>query len=191
LRLLRAGLHQPGRPLRRRNEFWRTEMGAIKTAFDNIGNGIKHAFEAVGEIAVGALTLDFKGIAKGMGDMVGAGGDMVRGALNLTPAALAANTLLDGAIDKALKQAGKLSDSMVRGALDTIGNDLDMVKNGAGDTLHGMMTGNVSEMGRGLFSTTIGAVSAVEDITPEGMAMNGGISGIRTLAAGNTPVPRA
>jgi len=165
-------------------------MGAIKTAFDNIGNGIKHAFEAVGEVAVGALTLDFKGIAKGMGDMVGAGGEMARGALNLTPVALAANTLLDGAIDKTLKQAGKLTDSMARGVFDSIGNDLDMVKDGVGGTLHGMLTGDAAEMGRSLLNTTVGALSAADDVTASGAAMNAGFSAIRTVA-GNTPAPRA
>ena len=159
-------------------------MGAIKSAFENIGNGIKHAFEAVGEVVKSAVTLDFGGVAKGVGHLVGAAGEMARGAVGLTPAALAANTLFDGAIDKVMEKAQSMGQSVVNGVLTTVGNDLDMVKNGLGQTVHGLATGNFAEMGQGILNTGMGAVSVAEDFTPEGLTFNAAGSAVQTVVSG-------
>jgi len=166
-------------------------MGAIKTAFDNIGNGIKHAFEAVGEVAVSAVKLDFGGVAKGMGHMVNSGGEMFRGAVELTPVVMAVNTMCDGAMDKALKREGQMLESVVNGVADTVGKDMDMVKNGVGGTLHGLVTGDMAEAGRSVVNTAIGAVSTVEDFTPEGLAVNAGFAALATVAAKRSGAPGA
>lgn len=66
-------------------------MGAIKKVFHSIGDGIKGAFEGVGHIVKGAVTLNFGEVAKGVGGVVSNG-------MALTPQALCANALMDGAM---------------------------------------------------------------------------------------------
>jgi hypothetical protein len=77
-------------------------MSAIGKAFKSIGKGIGQAFKSVGQIAKGVLTLDLKGAMNGVSGLLGAGLGIAAGIGNLHPAALAANTLMEGALNKLL-----------------------------------------------------------------------------------------
>jgi hypothetical protein len=85
-------------------------MSGIKTAFESLGQGISNAFKGIGEFLGGVLTLDFNTAGKGLSDIGHGVLDTGRGLVDLLPPALAANTLMDGAFDKALG-GGSDSDS--------------------------------------------------------------------------------
>ena len=87
-------------------------MGAIKNAFKAIAKGVEKAVHGAAQFAKGMATLNLKAAAQGLKEIAHAGTDIARGVINLTPAALAANTLLDGALDKMLKKASKVVDKV-------------------------------------------------------------------------------
>jgi hypothetical protein len=147
-------------------------MSAVKNAFENLGKDIEHAFQAVGEVAKGVLTLDFDEVGKGVKDLGSAALDAGRNMIDLSPVGLAANTLMDGALDKGLKAIDNQVEKVADNFVDGMANDLDTVKNGVEEVGEGLLTGNLSEMGKGLLDTAVGGFSTFEDFTPEGAAMN-------------------
>src|SRR5882672_10902059 len=95
-------------------------MGAIKHAIKAIEHGIEKAVKSVGQIAAGLATLDLKKAAAGVKGLADAGMDIARGAMDLTPAAMAANTLMHGALDKILKKAQKVATSVADKMVDSV-----------------------------------------------------------------------
>jgi hypothetical protein len=82
-------------------------MSAIGKAFKAIGDGIGDAFKSVGQIAKGVLTLDLNTALNGANGLFGAGLGTFNGVTSLHPASLAANTLIDGAMAKLLRDPGQ------------------------------------------------------------------------------------
>ena len=77
-------------------------MSAVGKAFQAMGEGIGKAFTGIAQIARGVLTLNPSEIAKGTCNIASAGMDALRQHINMLPASMAANTLLDGALDKVM-----------------------------------------------------------------------------------------
>ncbi len=131
-------------------------MSAIKKAFQAIGKGIEKAVHSVGQIAKGIVTLNLKAAAEGLKGLADATMTMARGAMNLMPAAMAANTLLDGALDKMLRKvqnsAQKLADSVV----DSVEGGLSNIKDGVVNTAKGIARGNFSKAFKGLTQLAMG-----------------------------------
>ena len=78
-------------------------MDAVKRAVNTIGDGIEKALKSVGQFAGSLATLELKGAADGLKSLASAGMERARGAFILTPAALGANSLMQGALDKVLQ----------------------------------------------------------------------------------------
>lgn len=87
-------------------------MSAIGNAFESLGAGIKNMFEGAGRLLKGAFTLDLKGATMGAAQMLSGGLEAASAASNLTPQAMAVNTLMEGALlsFKELGKLGKLSE---------------------------------------------------------------------------------
>jgi len=167
-------------------------MSSIGKAFENIGQGIKNAFEGVGHVIKGVCTLDLKGVADGAKEALGGVAEAGRGALDLAPPALAANTLMDGAFDKLVKNvenagldvAGKVVEGFEKGATD--------LKTGVGGMLHGAATLDCGAMLGGMLTATGGATQLGEMMTPSGLAATAGIASLEAAfekKAGST-LPR-
>ncbi|ABM31087.1 hypothetical protein QRO08_22530 [Paracidovorax citrulli] len=147
-------------------------MSAIKKAFQAIGKGIEKAVHSVGQIAKGIVTLNLKAAAEGLKGLADATMTMARGAMNLMPAAMAANTLLDGALDKMLRKvqnsAQKLADSVV----DSVEGGLSNIKDGVVNTAKGIARGNFSKAFKGLTQLAMGVVDTASNFGPGGVAKN-------------------
>lgn len=147
-------------------------MGAIKKAFKAIGHGIGEAAKGIGHIAKGVVTLDLKGIGKGIKEVAHAGGDIGRGVFNLTPATLAANTLLNGAADKLMKKAQGFTLKVADGMVDNLEGGLSSVKNGVMLTAKGIAHGNIGEALNGIASAAMGTLDVASNFGPGGVAKN-------------------
>lgn len=147
-------------------------MGAIKKAFKAIGHGIGEAAKGLGQIAKGVATLDLKGIAKGVKEISHAGTEISRGMLNLTPAALAANTLLNGAMDKILKKAQSITLKVADAMVDNVEGSLSNVKNGVIGTVKGLANGNIGQALNGIKNAAVGAMDLASNFGPGGVAKN-------------------
>lgn len=82
-------------------------MNPFSRVFSAIGHGIGGAFKGLSNIGKGLLTLDLKKAARGATGIVHGGLDVGRGLVDLTPAGLAGNTLLNGGTDKIVRLAQK------------------------------------------------------------------------------------
>jgi hypothetical protein len=144
-------------------------MSFITKAFEQMGRGIAGAFKATGEIAKGVLTLDLKGASTGVKNLVASELEVCRGGLNLTPAAVCANTLLNGAFDKLTTKIQSFGLSVATGVIDTVTNDLVQLKDGVIQTAHGLAKGNLGEMATGMVRTVDAAGKVSRDFTPSGL----------------------
>lgn len=147
-------------------------MGAIKKAFKAIGHGIGEAAKGIGHIAKGIATLDLKGIAKGIKEVGQGGTDIMRGAINLTPAGLAANTLLDGAMDKMMQKAQGLALKVANGVVDNVEGSLSNVKNGIMGAVKGLASGNIGDILNGIKTAAAGGLDFASNFGPGGVAKN-------------------
>lgn len=147
-------------------------MGAIKNAVKAIAKGIEKAVEGAGQFAKGIATLDLKAAAKGLKQIAHAGADIARGAINLTPAALAANTLLDGALDKVLKKAQKAVEKVADTMVDNLEGGLSNIKKGLENTVKGIATGDFNKVLSGVKDLALGAVETASNFGPGGIAKN-------------------
>ncbi len=147
-------------------------MSAIKKAFKAIGQGIEKAVHSVGQIAKGIATLDLKAAAKGFKGLADAGLTMARGAINLMPAAMAANTLLNGALDKVLNQVQKTAQKVADSVVDSVEGGLSNIKEGVVNTAKGIAKGNLSKALKGLGQLAMGAVETASNFGPGGVAKN-------------------
>ena len=147
-------------------------MSAIKKAFKAIGQGIEKAVHSVGQIAKGIATLDLKAAAKGFKGLADAGLTMARGAINLMPAAMAANTLLHGALDKVLNQVQKTAQKVADSVVDSVEGGLSNIKDGVVATAKGIAKGNLSKALKGLGQMALGAVETASNFGPGGVAKN-------------------
>jgi hypothetical protein len=147
-------------------------MGAIKKAFKTIGHGIGQAAKGIGHIAKGIATLDLKGIANGVKEIGQAGADIARGTFNLTPAALAANTLLDGALDKIMAKAQGLALKVGNSVVDNVEGSLSNVKNGVLGTIKGLASGNIGDILNGIKTAAMGGLDFASNFGPGGVAKN-------------------
>ncbi|MGM9488027.1 hypothetical protein [Ideonella sp. YS5] len=147
-------------------------MGAIKNAFKSIAKGIEKAVHGAAQFAKGMATLNLKAAAQGLKEIAHAGTDIARGVINLTPAALAANTLLDGALDKVLKKASSVVDKVADTMVDNVEGGLSNIKNGLENTVKGLATGDFSKVASGLKDLALGAVETASNFGPGGIAKN-------------------
>lgn len=147
-------------------------MGAIKNAFKAIAKGVEKAVHGAAQFAKGMATLNLKAAAQGLKEIAHAGTDIARGVINLTPAALAANTLLDGALDKMLKKASKVVDKVADTMVDSVEGGLSNIKNGLENTVKGLATGDFSKVANGLKDLALGAVETASNFGPGGIAKN-------------------
>ena len=145
---------------------------SIEKSFKNIGHSLEKGAKGFGRVMTSAARLDFKGMAAGMKEIGHATMDVGRNLLMLTPVALAANTLLDGALDKIAKQLQSKLEKVVDKVVDSTANNLTSVKDGLEKVGHGMITGNINEIGAGFTSAVIGVASAAGDFTPAGIMRN-------------------
>jgi hypothetical protein len=155
-------------------------MGAIKKAFKSIGHGIGEAAKGIGHIAKGIATLDLKGIAKGVKEIGHAGAEIARGAVNLTPAGLAANTLLDGALDKIMEKAQGTLLKVADGMVDSVEGSLSNVKNGIMGAIKGLATGNISDILKGITTAAAGGLDFASNFGPGGVAKNVALMAVET-----------
>ncbi|SFD78349.1 hypothetical protein [Paracidovorax konjaci] len=147
-------------------------MGAIKKAFQAIGKGIEKAVNSVGQIAKGLATLNLKAAAAGLKGLASAGMDIARGAMNLMPAAMAANTLLDGALDKALRKVQNAAQKVADSVVDSVEGGLSNIKDGVVNTAKGIAKGNLSKALKGLTQLAMGAMETASNFGPGGVAKN-------------------
>lgn len=84
-------------------------MSAIGNAIKGVVHGIEGALKGVGEVAKGVLTLDFGKAAKGIGDIAKGSIETATSEFKLSPAGLAASTLLDSATKKAGADASAIA----------------------------------------------------------------------------------
>ncbi|NRF72191.1 hypothetical protein HLB44_34925 [Aquincola sp. S2] len=163
-------------------------MSFISKAFETIGKGISTAFKATGEIAKGVLTLDLKGAAKGVSHLLEAEMQIFGGVAKLTPAAVCANTLLNGAFDKLLDKTQKFGLSVANGVINKVADDLAQVKDGVFMTVNGLATGDLGKVTEGLAQVTDGVSDVARDFTPKGLAENTAESVIATVVCGEQKV---
>lgn len=162
-------------------------MSTIGKAFENFGHGIKNAFVGVGNVIKGVCTLDLKGVGDGMKKTLDGVAEAGRGAIGLTPPALAANSLMDGAFDKMIKDvqgaglnvAGKVIDSAEGGATD--------VKTGVCGTFQGLARHDGVAMLGGMLQAGSGASQLAELTTPSGLAATTGIASLETALEKKKP----
>jgi hypothetical protein len=147
-------------------------MGAIKNAFKAIAKGVEKAVHGAAQFAKGMATLNLKAAAQGLKEIAHAGADIARGAINLTPAALAANTLLDGALDKVLKKAQNVVQKVADTMVDSVEGGLSNIKSGLENTVKGIATGNLGMIASGITDLAMGAVETASNFGPGGIAKN-------------------
>ncbi|AVS87231.1 hypothetical protein C8238_02300 [Paracidovorax avenae] len=147
-------------------------MSAIKKAFQAIGKGIEKAVSSVGQIAKGIVTLNLKAAAQGLKGLADATLTMARGAMNLMPAAMAANTLLDGALDKVLNKVQKTAQKLADSVVDSVEGGLSNIKDGVINTAKAIAKGNFSKAFQGLTQLAMGVVDTASNFGPGGVAKN-------------------
>ncbi|BFO53773.1 hypothetical protein [Acidovorax sacchari] len=147
-------------------------MSAIKKAFQAIGKGIEKAVHSVGQIAKGIVTLNLKAAAEGLKGLADATMTMARGAMNLMPAAMAANTLLDGALDKVLNKVQKTAQKLADSVVDSVEGGLSNIKDGVVNTAKAIAKGNFSKAFQGLTQLAMGVVDTASNFGPGGVAKN-------------------
>lgn len=143
-------------------------MGAIKKAFKSIGK----VLEGVGQFAKGLATLDLKSAAAGLKKVAAGSMDLAREAINLTPAAFAANKLLDGALDKVLKKAQKLATKVTDSMVDSVEQGLSNIKDGVVNTAKGIAKGDLKQVLNGIKDLGLGAMETASNFGPGGIAKN-------------------
>lgn len=147
-------------------------MSAIKKAFQAIGKGIEKAVSSVGQIAKGIVTLNLKAAAQGLKGLADATLTMARGAMNLMPAAMAANTLLDGALDKVLNKVQKTAQKLADSVVDSVEGGLSNIKDGVINTAKAIAKGNFSKAFQGLTQAAMGVMDTASNFGPGGVAKN-------------------
>jgi hypothetical protein len=147
-------------------------MGAIKNAIKSITKGIEKAAHGLGQFAKGMATLNLKAAAQGLKEVAHAGAEIARGVINLTPAAMAANTLLNGALDKILKKAEKVVDKVADTMVDNVEGGLSNIKKGVENTVKGIATGDFKKVVSGMKDLALGAVDVASNFGPGGIAKN-------------------
>jgi phage-related protein len=153
-------------------KFFKNIGKSCEKAIKNIGHDIQKGAKGFGHVMTSAARLDFKGMAAGMKEISHAAMDAGRNLLMLTPVALAANTLLDGALDKIMGKLQSKVEQVMDKVVDSTANNLASVKDGLQHVGHGMITGNINEIGAGFASTVVGVASAAGDFTPAGIMRN-------------------
>ncbi len=163
-------------------------FSSIGNAFKAVGQGIQGGLEGAARLAGSAVKLDFKGMADAVTKIGGGVLDVAHGAGNLTPAAIATNTLLDGAYAKA---TGFAKDKVLQvgdGVVQQMAGDLSAVKDGTLQAARGLVTGDPAAVLQGTLGAGMGAVATVGNFTPEGLAANAAMSATnvatQTLAGG-------
>lgn len=141
-------------------------MSAIGKAFEAIGHGIEDAFKGIGEVIKSAVTLDFKGMGKGLDEVVHGAMDVGRGLVEATPIALAANTLMSGGLDNLMQKGQKFAEKFTDGFVDGVAGDLDRVKDGVVNTVTGIATGDLSKIGGGFKDLVEGGLQSALDFAP-------------------------
>ena len=154
-------------------------FGANGNAFNEVGKGISNIANGIGEglsgaskMVTSALTLDFKGVAKGAKQLTGAVTDVTKDIVNMTPVGMAANTLLDGALDKALERMDDLVDNAADAAIDSVANSAESVNDGVVATAEGVLTGDLIKADSGILNVASGAAGLI----PSQIALNAAAS---------------
>ena len=139
---------------------------AFKDLGHNIANGVKDTFKAVGDGLQGvghmissAARLDFKGIAAGASELVGAATDIVKNVVLMSPVGMAANTLLDDKLEKLLDKVDDVVDNAAKAVVNGVASSVESVKNGVVSTVHGLATGDFKEVLSGVAGVAMGGIS--------------------------------
>ena len=160
-------------------------MGAIKTGLSHIAEGAKGWGKGLGDSVAGLATLDFGRAAQGATEMNKGALTAVQGGIDLNPAVVCANTMLDGKVDNLMGRAVGAENNVAQSVATSMGNDANMVKTGIKETGKGIADGNLAEVGNGVITAGVGVASVAEDFTPSGAAMNVGM-GVANTAMGQT-----
>lgn len=149
-------------------------MGAIKKACQSLAHGVGHAVGGVAHAAKSVATLDLKGAAHAVKSGMAGCADVARGLTNLTPAAIAVNTLTDGALDKMQKKiqhkglefSGRLVDSLEGGLTD--------IKHGTLNAAKALTRGDLRGVATGAAEAGLGALNTAQFCSPSGVAVMAG-----------------
>ena len=162
-------------------------MSAIGKAFNAIGHGIGDAVKAVGHVAKGIGTLDIGKATGGLKEMLGAGLEVGRHAVNISPAGFAANALMGGKLDPLMKWADKKIERVAGGVVDKVASDIKSVTNGLATTASGLATGNLGKVAQGALAATAGVAATASDFTAAGAINNVSVSSLNTVVGGPRP----
>ncbi|HET9645464.1 MAG TPA: hypothetical protein VFP68_19380 [Burkholderiaceae bacterium] len=157
-------------------------MGAIKKAFEHIGHGIEQVAKGLGDVVKGVCTLDLKGIGKGIKEIGHGMSETAVGAVDLTPPALAANILMDGAADQILMGFKGMADGMLDAPIDS---GLQLA-DGAKHIATGLATVDPSELFRGVTDATMGTIGTCMNALPVGAGANLALGAGVSLLGGGT-----
>lgn len=147
-------------------------MGAIKKAFEKIGNALEGFFKGVGQVIKGIVTLDLKGAAQGLNKIAKAGAELASGILSLTPAAIAVNTLMKGALTKLLDKAAQKASEIAQAVINNVMEPLQKIKNGVVGFAKGILKGDFKQALEGIKDIALGALETASNFGPGGVAKN-------------------
>ncbi len=149
-------------------------MGAISKVFKNITHAVdsaahklKHGLseigKGVGDMLVGAVTLDSKKFTAGLSRELNGVAEAGRAVASLQPLELMATAVLGDVVTRTL-------DKFSAKVMGTVTGSIEMLGEGAAEFRHGVMHGNFREALGGLVKEGAAAVTLAETLTPKGMA---------------------
>ena len=150
----------------------------IIIAGKEIGRDLGKSVSGAGKMAESFARLDFNGMADG-GKQIGKSAvSLARNSMNLSPAGILMNTATNGAMNNGIKKIDDIGEKVIGGVVDGMASNLEAVKDGAVDIGEGIATGNPGKILQGVASAGMGAVMAVKDFTPAGLASNAVVSAV-------------
>ena len=159
---------------------------AVEHVAHNVKDGIKDTFKAVGHGLEGAAhvlgsaaRLDFKGVAAGASEMAHAVTEVAKNVVLLSPAGLAANTLMHDKLEKVLDKVEHVADKALDAAINSVAASADQLKGGLKATVHGVLTGNMKEAISGIAGAAMGGFS----LLPSKLAFNAVAAGVGSVVS--------
>lgn len=149
-------------------------MGLIKKACQSIAHGVGHAVSSVAHVAKSVATLDLKGAAHAAKNGMAGCADVARGLTNLTPAAIAVNTLTDGALDKMHQKIQQKGLEFSGRLVDTLEGGLTDIKQGTLNAAKALTKGDLRGVAAGAFEAGLGALNTAQFCSPSGVALMAG-----------------
>jgi hypothetical protein len=144
----------------------------VATAGKEIGKDIVKVAGGAGKVLESATRLNFDGMSDGVTQMGEGALDIGRNAINLTPVGLAVNASTNDVLNKTLEKATDVGDLIIGGVTQGMASNLTAVKDGVKDVGEGIVTGNPRQILGGVTNAGLGALTAVRDFTPSGLASN-------------------